>query len=176
LAIVPAPISISRVLRVLSDDRCLALLKTIAILSGSASANVLKTRSKLSGKEYYSRMSGLKKACLVQREEGNYFLTSFGKIVYDSQSTIANALENFWKLEAINCFGVPQVKNKIIEILIKSPRLRESIVTDADANSNIVDNTSIIESNNSKSSNHSSIISNIKCDDRRTRRIPQLWA
>jgi predicted transcriptional regulator len=75
-------LSIADVLKVISDDKSLVLFNTIALASGGS--DILKTTVRLSRKQYYSRMSGVVKAGLVTRKNGDYLVTSFGKIVYDA--------------------------------------------------------------------------------------------
>ena len=78
-------------------------------------------------------MSALLKAGLVQRRSGSYSLSSFGKIVYDALVIIGKALENYWKLAAIDSVqDLPEIgRNKIIEVLIDNPEIRESLLKDA---------------------------------------------
>jgi predicted transcriptional regulator len=71
--------SIADVLKVISNDKSLVLFDTIALAPGDS--NILKTTLKVTRKQYYARMSGLVNAGLVTRKNGNYFVTSFGKIV-----------------------------------------------------------------------------------------------
>jgi predicted transcriptional regulator len=74
-------------------------------------------------------MSELVKADLVSRRDGKYFLTSFGKIVYDAQSTIEKALTTYWKLKAIdrleNSDHIPKEEyDEIIHLLIDNENQR----------------------------------------------------
>jgi hypothetical protein len=117
--------SIVDVIKAISDDKSLVLFNTIALASGNSDA--LKTTLKLTRKQYYSRMSGLVNAGLVTRKNGNYFVTSFGKIAYDVQLMIGKAVENYWKLKALDSFGLsssasPQLPaeeyNRIIDTLM----------------------------------------------------------
>jgi hypothetical protein len=80
------------------------LFNTIALVPGSASA--LITRLELTKKQYYSRMSELIKAGLMIRQNGSYFLTSFGKVVYEAHVLIGQAVENYWKLKAIDSIHI----------------------------------------------------------------------
>jgi predicted transcriptional regulator len=92
-------ISTIDVLSAISDERSLLLFKTIAHANSErSSSEILISTLNLRSKQYYSRMSGLVKADLVTRRNGKYFLTAFGKIVYDAQTTIEKALRNYWKL------------------------------------------------------------------------------
>lgn len=85
----------------LSDDKSVAIFNTIA-LTLSPDTDVAMTRLALSRKQYYSRMNRLTRAGLVMRENGKYFLTSLGKVVYRSHKLIGYAVENYWKLKAID--------------------------------------------------------------------------
>ncbi len=78
-------------------------------------------------------MSQLVKADLVIRRNGKYFLTSFGKLVYDAQTTIEKALANYWKLKAIdrleNSDHIPKEEyNEIIHLLIDNEGIKEQII------------------------------------------------
>jgi predicted transcriptional regulator len=88
----------SDILGAIADDRSSLLFDTIA-LSHSETSDVLLAKLKLTQKEYYSRMSKLVKANLVNRRQGKYFLTSLGKIVYDTQTTLRKAIADYWKLK-----------------------------------------------------------------------------
>ena len=97
-------LSIVDVIKAISDDKSLVLFNTIALASGNA--DTLKTTLKLTRKQYYSRMAGLTSAGLVIRKKGNFFLSSFGRLVYDAQLRIGKAVENYWKLKAIDSFDI----------------------------------------------------------------------
>jgi hypothetical protein len=118
-------LSIADVLKVISDDNSLVLFNTIALAPGDS--DILKTTVKLTRKQYYSRMSGLINAGLVTRKNGDYFVTSFGKIVYEAQLMIGKAVESYWKLKALDSFklsssSIPQLPaeeyNKVIDVLM----------------------------------------------------------
>jgi predicted transcriptional regulator len=67
-------------------------------------SNILITKTKLTFKQYYSKMDILIKAGLVRKKDGNYGLTSFGKVFYNLQMTAENAFSSYWKLKAIDSF------------------------------------------------------------------------
>ena len=124
----PNCLSLENILRVLSVDKSLALFETLAV--GSSSSEVLRSRLDLTRKQYYSRMSALLKAGMIKRRSGSYSLSSFGTIVYDALVIIGKALENYWKLAAIDAVQhLPDIgRNKIIEILIDNPKIKESLL------------------------------------------------
>ena len=124
----PSSLSVENILRTLSVDKSLVLFNTIAV--ASSASDLLRSRLGLTRKQYYSRMSALLKAGLIKRQSRNYSLSSFGKIVYDAQVIIANALENYWKLAAIDSIeSLPDIgRNKIIQVLIENPQIKESLL------------------------------------------------
>lgn len=94
--------SIGDILNALSDDKALDIFKVIAL--SNCDSNILITKTKLTLKQYYSKMDSLIKAGLVRKKDGKYCLTSFGKVFYNLQITAENALSNYWKLKAIDSF------------------------------------------------------------------------
>jgi hypothetical protein len=97
-------LSVVDVIKTISDDKSLALFNTIALASGNA--DTLKATLKLTRRQYYSRMARLASAGLIIRKKGNFFLSSFGRLVYDEQLRIGKAVENYWKLKAIDSFDM----------------------------------------------------------------------
>jgi hypothetical protein len=127
-------LSVQNILRVLSVDKSLALFEAIA--GGSSVSDVIRSRIDLTRKQYYSRMSALLKAGLIKRRNGSYSLSSFGRIVYDAHVIIGKALEDYWKLAAIDAVQhLPDIgRNKIIGVLIENPQIKESLLRDAHHN------------------------------------------
>lgn len=124
-------ITVADILDAISDARALAVYKTIA--SEKANSNLLITKMQLTRKQYYSRISRLIKTGLVKRENGRYTLTSFGKVIYDIQITIEVALENFWKLKAIDSFQAAdstlskEEQTRVFDVLIQNDKIKEVI-------------------------------------------------
>lgn len=145
----PNYLSVENILRVLSVDKSFALFKTLAL--GCSTRDVIASKLDLTRKQYYSRMSALLKVGLIKRRARSYSLSSFGKIVYDAHMLIAKAMEDYWKLAAIDSVQhLPDIGlNKIIEILIENPHIKESLLRDA------LDITTENSSNNNKNNNNS---------------------
>jgi predicted transcriptional regulator len=119
------------VLRTISDDRSMDLFRTIA--HSSIDSESLKSKTKLTRKQYYSRLSRMTKAGLVRKKSGKYALTAFGKVVYDSQVTVDNALTNFWKLKAIDSLEMSnelpkEEQRKLIDTLLDNQELKGILV------------------------------------------------
>jgi hypothetical protein len=125
-------ISIADVLDTISDDKSLVLFNTIA-LSNSDGSDILISKLNLTRKQYYSRISKLVKVDLVVRRNGKYFLTSLGKIVYDAQKIIGNAVGDYWKLKAVDTLEITdempkEEYNKIINALIENEKIKEGLI------------------------------------------------
>jgi hypothetical protein len=125
-------VSIADVLDTISDDKSLVLFNTIA-LSNSDGSDILISKLNLTRKQYYSRISKLVKVDLVVRRNRKYFLTSLGKIVYDAQKIIGNAVGDYWKLKAVDTLEITdqmpkEEYNKIINALIGNEKIKEGLI------------------------------------------------
>src|SRR5919204_1437814 len=124
--------SVVETLKAISNEKALIVLKTVAL--GKVDGNIVRSKTKLTSKQYYSRMSALLKAGIVKRKSGRYNLTAFGKIVYDAQATIENAINNYWKLKAFDSIieisdEVPKEEfNKIVDILIDNHQIKDRLI------------------------------------------------
>jgi RIO-like serine/threonine protein kinase len=119
--------SAASVLRTIADDKSIELFTTVAL--ETIDSKSLKKRTKLTRKQYYSRLSRMTSAGLVRRKNGKYILTTFGRIVYDSKVTIEHALNNYWKLKAIDSLEtsneVPkEEQQKLIETLLDNEKIK----------------------------------------------------
>jgi predicted transcriptional regulator len=119
------------VLKTVADDMSMELFRTIA--QGMIDSESLKSKTKLTRKQYYSRLSRMTKTGLVRKKSGKYLLTAFGKVVYDAQSTVDNALTNYWKLKAIDSLEMSnelpkEEQQKLIDALLDNAELKGILV------------------------------------------------
>ncbi|OLC26564.1 MAG: hypothetical protein AUH37_00480 [Candidatus Nitrososphaera sp. 13_1_40CM_48_12] len=119
------------VFRTIADDKSLDLFKTIA--QGVIDSETLKNKTKLTRKQYYSRLARMTKAGLVRKKSGKYLLTAFGKIVHDSQLTVENALTSYWKLRAIDSLETSnelpkEEQQKLIDALLDDQEIKGILV------------------------------------------------
>jgi len=123
-------ISVSDTLSAISNDKTLVLFNTIALAGGYSS--ILVKRLNLTRKQYYSRMSDLTNAGLILRKNGMYFLTSFGKVVYEAQELIGKAVQHLSKLKAIDSIESAEFPaselSKLINTLITNNELKEILI------------------------------------------------
>jgi hypothetical protein len=110
------PRTTSDILAAISDDRSLILFNAIGLMP--AGTGILIRQSGPTRRQYYPR------AGLISKQNGKYFLTTFGKVVYNPQRLVGKAKDNFWKLRAIESFESSDRRmsaeelSKIIEKLI----------------------------------------------------------
>jgi predicted transcriptional regulator len=100
--VIMSNVSASDIIKAISEEKTLALFDSIGT-PGSDSEDLIKN-AQLSRKQYYSRMSQLMKAGLIHRKKGKYYLTSLGKVTHDFYTSIQHAVNNYWKLKAIDSF------------------------------------------------------------------------
>jgi predicted transcriptional regulator len=135
-------VSIVDVLDSISDDISLKLFKSIAddlqnnynddiqALKPSPSSSLLEVKSKITRKQYYSRMNRITKYGLAKRSKGRYSLTSLGKVIQHNLRIIENACQIQWKLKAIDSLesssNIPaDARMKIFNSLIEDQTIRE---------------------------------------------------
>jgi hypothetical protein len=122
------------VLAVLSDTKSFYLLSKIAL--AEVDSEFLLSETRLTAKAFYSRMSRLLKVGIKSRKSGKYSLTSFGKIVCHAQDLITRALNNYWRLCALDSLGMidslpiteyNKISNTLLgDCLIKNVLVRQS--------------------------------------------------
>ena len=124
----------ANVLRTISDDKSMDIFKTIA--QWTIDSESLKSKTKLTRKQYYSRLSRMTKAGLVRKKSGKYLLTAFGKVVFDAEMTVENALGSYWKLRAIDSLEMSnelpkEEQQKLIDALLDNQELKGILVKGA---------------------------------------------
>ena len=120
-------LKISQVLNAIADDSSLELFRLIA--STNSNSDALRSKMKITRKQYYSRLYRLAQCGLVKRKDGIYFLTAFGKVLYDAQATLENALSNYWRIKAVDSIdvaeGIPaEEQKKLVDTLIQDQEIK----------------------------------------------------
>lgn len=124
-------IKLSNVLRTISDDHALELLKLVANSGGSS--EFLRSKMMISRKQYYSRLYKLTRCGAIKKTDNAYTLTMLGKALYDAQASIESALYNFWKMRAVDSIqivdGIPvDEQNKLIETLFGNQGIKNVLI------------------------------------------------
>jgi len=123
--------SVAKILVKVGNDKTLSLFKTIVTADQNTDSRDLREKLKLTRKQCYTILSGLVQAGLVKRKINTkqYFVTTLGRIVYDSISRIEIAYSNHIPLKAIDSINMSdEVQKKerieIIGELIKNEEIR----------------------------------------------------
>ena len=92
----------------------------------------LKLMQGFTKKQFYSRTGRMMKIGLIVRSRGKFSLTCFGLVVYHAQLQIENALNNYWKLKAIDSIQSSEQigeeeRTKLIKTIL-SDQMIESIL------------------------------------------------
>ena len=119
---------LAKVLKSISDDGSIELFSLIA--TKHADSELLRSETKMTRKQYYSRMSRLMEAGLIKRKHGKHTLTTFGKVVYYAQITIENATNYYWNLKAIDSLEMSndlpvEERKKLVDNLIENNGIKE---------------------------------------------------
>lgn len=128
----PDGLSGEKVLNAIADDKSWILFSTIAVSSDSNGqqsgdgSQILISELNLTRKQYYQRINRLMSLGLINRKNGRYSLSSFGRILYQIQKTIETAIQNRWRFVALDSLesslhaeGMPaENKIKIINALL----------------------------------------------------------
>ena len=123
------------VLRAISDDKSYNLFTSIALKNGDG--ELLITKTHLTRKQYYSRLSRLRSVGLIKRKGCKFIVTTFGKIIYESLKVQEKAVEISWKLKAIDAIKQQSIDKdempeeelrKLIDTLIQDKRINEIIL------------------------------------------------
>ncbi|HXV45686.1 MAG TPA: hypothetical protein VD736_03335 [Nitrososphaera sp.] len=122
---------VTAVLEAISDDAALELFRLVALTNGSS--NTIRSNMNITRKQYYSRLFKLVQYGLIKRNDNQYFLTTLGQVMYDAQATIEKALQNYWKIKAIDSFDINrnlpvEDRRRLIETLIKDQELKSILV------------------------------------------------
>jgi predicted transcriptional regulator len=125
--------AVADVLRTIAEDKSLVLFNAIAL--SNSDSDILISTLHLTRKQYYARLSALLKAGLVKREMAKYYLTTLGMILYHAQELIGKALNQYWKLKAIDSINVtcngelPQDQlHRIIDTLITNQEIKDILL------------------------------------------------
>jgi hypothetical protein len=119
--------SVANIFNSLSDEQSVMLFATIATKSiGSVE---LRSKISLTRKQYYSKLSRIIRAGLVRRRKGKLVVTTFGKIVFNSQKVIEDANNCQWKLKVLDSIDVKEIsqeeRGKLLDDLVDNKHIKE---------------------------------------------------
>ena len=109
-------ISLADVLKSISDDKSLSIFQLISDVNSNG--EIILKELDLSTKQFYSRISAMMESDLIKRQRGRYYLTPFGKVIYCCIMIAKNALNNYYKLKAVECTAGSDFSNEDFRILV----------------------------------------------------------
>jgi len=119
--------------KIIANDKSLVLFNMIAF--SNCDSDICIRAPELTRKQYYSRLSALLKAGVIKRVRGKYSLTTLGVIVYYAQEIIGKAVDQYWRLKAIDSIRasgngeLPQVRfHTIIDKLIANQESKNILI------------------------------------------------
>jgi hypothetical protein len=120
--------SVANIFKTISDAISVELFKNISE-EGNDTADLM-SKTRLSRRQYYSRLSNFTRNGMVVRKNGQNHRTTFGRVVYHALMTIEKAYVNYYNLKAIDSIGlygsIPREEhNKIIDRLITDQDIRK---------------------------------------------------
>ena len=120
-------VSLADVLKSISDDKSLSVFQLISDVNSNG--EIILKKLDLSTKQYYCRISAMMATDLIKRQRGRYYLTPFGKVIYCCIMLAKNALNNYYKLKAVECTEGSDSSNedfnKLVDALIDNQQVKE---------------------------------------------------
>ena len=82
-------------------------------IAGQPTGEILISRMNLTRRQYYMRISRLVDAGLITKKRARFVLTSLGRVVYETHKTIGVAIQNRWRLQAIDSMQTSQSAHRM---------------------------------------------------------------
>ncbi len=78
-------------------------------------------------------MSRLMKTGLVKRKNGKHYLTAFGKVIFDAELILGKAVDNNWRLRAIDSIDLSNditmnERSKLIDSIVDDLKIKEIVL------------------------------------------------
>jgi hypothetical protein len=130
--------SIISVLKLISDEKALVLFNNVVASSNANDKYISIKEISLSTEQYYSRLSDFLKAGLIKRHKGKYIPTLLGRVVYESQMVIDDALSHYWKLKVIDQIEMSNSDlpigevTRLIDAMIDNYRIKDVLMKKSD--------------------------------------------
>jgi hypothetical protein len=119
------------VLDVLSDPKaCQILERTYVANNDGVEGHVIANHANLSPSGFYRLTLFLREQNMIEKKNQKYFITVFGRAVYNAKRLLQKAIDNYHKLKVIDFLEeqdqIPESElNKIIDICIDDHQLKD---------------------------------------------------
>jgi predicted transcriptional regulator len=124
--------TVTETLEALSTESGFNIIKTLSSSSNTHDSLALMVELKLSKRQFHIAVSQLSKRGIVNRTNGQYGLTSFGKLIVNSLNLVEDVIKIYSKTKAIDAIQASRksTRDEILEllnILIDNDRIKEII-------------------------------------------------
>jgi hypothetical protein len=119
------------VVDVLSDPKaCQILERTYVANNDGVEGHVIANHANLSPSGFYRLTLFLGEQKMIEKKNQKYFITVFGRAVYNAKRLLQKAIDNYYKLKVIDFLEeqdqIPESElNKIIDICIDDHQLKD---------------------------------------------------
>jgi hypothetical protein len=123
-----------QVLDVLSDPKaCQILERTYVANNDGVEGHVIANHANLSPSGFYRLTLSLREHNMIERKNQKYFITFFGRAVFNAKRLVQKAIDNYHKLHVIDTLEeqeqIPKTElNKLIEIFIDDHQLKDILI------------------------------------------------
>jgi predicted transcriptional regulator len=119
------------VLEAISDEISFNLF--IIIGNNPKNIETLRQELNISSKQCYGRIVKLVDTGLVKRNGSHYSITSFGRLIFQTQAKIAKAIKNLSKLKLVDVILASDLardeRTKFVDEVVDDDDLREMIIS-----------------------------------------------
>ena len=118
----------------LSDPKaCQILERTYVANNDGVEGHVIANHANLSPSGFYRLTLSLREHNMIERKNQRYFITIFGRTVFNAKKLVQKAIDNYHKLHVIDTLEeqgqIPQTElNKLIEIFIDDHQLKDILI------------------------------------------------
>jgi predicted transcriptional regulator len=123
-------IALSDLFKAMADKNSLDIFDIISV-SNMDSQKLMSTVA-LSKRQYYDRISDLRKAGLIERHRGRYDITSFGMIIHSLLKVIEKATTRYWRLQAVDMLKFSSISredyDKMIDTLLDDFEIKQILL------------------------------------------------
>ena len=118
----------------ISDPKaCQVLERTYVANDDGVEGHVIANHANLSPSGFYRLTLSLREHNMIERKNQRYFITFFGRAVFNAKRLVQKAIDNYHKLHVIDTLEeqeqIPQTElNKLIEIFIDDHQLKDILI------------------------------------------------
>jgi DNA-binding HxlR family transcriptional regulator len=124
--------TITQTLEAISSESAFNIIKALSSSSNKYDSFALMEELRLSKKQFYVTISHLSNQGIIKRSNGEYRLTSFGKLILNSLDLVEDTIRIYSKTKAIDAIQASRKSTRheileLVNILIDNERVREII-------------------------------------------------